>query len=124
MLVVAWPPATQVEGKDFASLGRNLVLGADDTDESWRALDEKVNTYPFEREFKAIGTGGEEFVLSMMAAAASVTGEALSRDKVVVRQSRTAKYLSVNLYINVQSGEQVIAIFQAMQADKRMRFFL
>jgi putative lipoic acid-binding regulatory protein len=116
--------APQVVGKDFGSLGRNLVLGADDSNESWRALDEKVNTYPFEREFKAIGTGGDDFVVSMMAAATSVTGEVLTRDKVVVRESRTAKYLAVNLYIRVHSGEQVVAIFQAMQADKRMRFFL
>ena len=116
--------SAQAVGKDFESLGRNLVLGTDDSDEGWRALDEKVNKYPFEREFKAIGTGGDDFVLSMMAAAASVTGEQLSRDKVVVRESRTAKYLSVNLYIRVNSGEQVVAIFQAMQADKRMRFFL
>ena len=114
----------QVEGKDFASLGRNLVLGTDTSDDGWRALDEKVNKYPFEREFKAIGSGGEDFVLSMMAAAARVTGEPLSRDKVVVRESRTAKYLAVNLYVRVHSGEQVMAIFQAMQADSRMRFFL
>jgi putative lipoic acid-binding regulatory protein len=119
----AAPPA-QAQGKDVASLGRNLVLGADNDDASWRALDEKVNVYPCEREFKAIGTGGEDFVLSMMAAAAAVTGEQLLRDKVVVRPSRTGKYLAVNLYVLVQDGEQVMAIFQRMQADTRMRFFL
>jgi putative lipoic acid-binding regulatory protein len=109
------------------SLGRNLVLGADNTDDGWRALDEKVNKYPFVREFKAIGGGGadgEDFVLSMMAAASSVTGEVLQREQVVVRASRTGKYLSVNLRVMVQNGDQVMAIFQAMKADARMRYFL
>jgi putative lipoic acid-binding regulatory protein len=111
-------------GKDLTSLGRNLVLGTDNTDQGWRALDEKVNTYPFVREFKAIGSGGEDFVLSMMAAASTVTGEAMPRDSVVVRPSSGGKYLAVNLYVRVHNGEQVMAIFQAMRADTRMRFFL
>lgn len=117
-------PRAQVAGKDFASLGRNLVLGADDSIDNWRLLDEKVNTYPFVREFKTIGSGGEDFVLSMMAAAASVTGEQMPRDMVRVRQSSSAKYQAVHLWVRVTSGDEVIAIFQAMQADKRMRFFL
>ena len=83
-----------------------------------------MRSYPFEREFKAIGAGGEDFVLSMMAAVETVTGEPLPRDKVVVRSSRTAKYQAVNLYVRVHNGEQVMAIFQAMRADSRMRFFL
>ena len=112
-------------GRDVASGGRNLVLGLQDTDEeSWRVLDQKVNQYPCVREFKCIGSGGEDFVASMMAAAQGVTGLALRREEVVVRASKTGKYSAVNLYLEVGSGEEVMAIFSALQKDARLRFFL
>ena len=31
---------------------RNMVLGSDASEETWRALDERVNTYPTKRAFK------------------------------------------------------------------------
>lgn len=101
------------------------MLGLQDTDEeSWRVLDQKVNQYPCVREFKCIGSGGEDFVASMMAAAQGVTGLALCREEVVVRASKTGKYSAVNLYLEVGSGEEVMAIFSALQKDARLRFFL
>ena len=97
-----------------------MVLGLGGGDD-WAALDAKVNVYPSRRQFKAIGSGGEDFVLAMMAAATSVTGEPLAREEVVVRSSRTASYQAVAVTVVVRSGEQVKAIFENMRADKRVR---
>ncbi|MCE0482272.1 hypothetical protein HAX54_040893 [Datura stramonium] len=53
----------------------NVVIGGtvhDDSTNEWLALDKKVNSYPTERGFTAIGTGGDDFVHSMVVAVESV----------------------------------------------------
>ncbi|TMX00603.1 hypothetical protein EJD97_000484 [Solanum chilense] len=53
----------------------NVVIGGtvhDDSTNEWLALDKKVNSYPTERGFTAIGTGGDDFVHSMIVAVESV----------------------------------------------------
>ncbi|MQL94039.1 hypothetical protein Taro_026693 [Colocasia esculenta] len=53
----------------------NVVMGGTVTDDStneWLALDQKVNSYPTVRGFTAIGTGGDDFVHSMVVAVESV----------------------------------------------------
>ena len=103
------------------------MLGADADDESdWRELDAKVNTYPYVREFKCIGSGGEEFVTAMLSAARSVapSTEVLRREEVIVRPSRNGTYVSVTVYVTVASFEQVKATYELMRADERLRYFL
>ncbi|KAL0759926.1 hypothetical protein Bca101_076076 [Brassica carinata] len=53
----------------------NVIIGgtvADDSAKDWLELDQKVNTYPTERGFTAIGTGGDDFVHAMVVAVESV----------------------------------------------------
>jgi putative lipoic acid-binding regulatory protein len=116
---------SKAEGRDVSDTGRRLVLGLDQEDEqSWDALDKKVNQYPLVREFKCIGSGGEDFVTSLLAAAMEVTKRPLRREEVVVRQSRKGNYQSVCIYVDVASGEEVKAIFAALKKDTRLRYFL
>ncbi|KAK9815525.1 hypothetical protein WJX72_005056 [[Myrmecia] bisecta] len=56
----------------------NVILGelggqGETSQEKWRQLDEKVNTYPMQREFKAIGTGGDDFAQAVVAAISEST---------------------------------------------------
>ncbi|XP_057542076.1 uncharacterized protein LOC130820640 isoform X3 [Amaranthus tricolor] len=53
----------------------NVVIGGTVTDDStneWLASDQKVNSHPTVRGFMVIGTGGDDFVHSMVIAVESV----------------------------------------------------
>lgn len=112
---------SKAQGRDVLQTGRNLVLAGD---ESWDELDQKVNSYPLVREFKCIGSGGEDFVTSLLAAAVEVTQRPLRREEVVVRFSRNRNYQSVSIWIEVMSGEEVKAVYAALRKDPRLRYFL
>jgi putative lipoic acid-binding regulatory protein len=87
-----------------------------------------LNTYPYVREFKCIGSGGEEFVLSMLSAARSCCRPEemplLRREEVQVRPSKTGKYQAVSIFVTCDNFEQVKATYNAMKADVRLRYFI
>lgn len=84
----------------------------------------QVNTYPCERSFKCIGTGGDDFTNAIIKAVESVVGT-VHKECVRTRQSRTGKYLTVDIGpVMVTSGEQVIAVYAKMKEDPRMVWFL
>jgi putative lipoic acid-binding regulatory protein len=117
--------ASAAAGRDGAAPGVNVVLGGDADEAAWRELDEKVNgAYPNQRTFKAIGAGGADFVAAMTAAVVGA-GVAVHEECVAVRPSATLKYASVTIGpVWVTSADQVLAIYAAMRADERLRFFL
>ncbi|KAI4368498.1 hypothetical protein MLD38_017049 [Melastoma candidum] len=106
----------------------NVVIGGTVTDDStneWLALDKKVNTYPTVRGFTAIGTGGDDFVHSMVVAVESVIQQPIPKGRVKQKSSSRGKYVSVNIGpIQVASSEQVQAVYNAMRRDDRMKYFL
>jgi len=102
---------------------RNLVLGTDNSVENWRQLDEKVNEYPGPRSFKAIGSGGEDFVNNIRSAVEEVVGK-LKGSQVQQRPSSGGKYVSVTLKCWVEDPDQVVAIYAAMRQDSRLRWYL
>ncbi|XP_023527821.1 uncharacterized protein LOC111790920 [Cucurbita pepo subsp. pepo] len=106
----------------------NMVLGGTVTDDSsneWIALDQKVNSYPGVRGFTAIGTGGDDFVQSMVVAVESVLQKPIPEGKVRHKLSAKGKYVSVNIGpVQVISSEQVQAVYNAMKRDDRMKYFL
>nr|XP_009777169.1 PREDICTED: uncharacterized protein LOC104226787 isoform X2 [Nicotiana sylvestris] len=62
----------------------NVIIGGtvqDDATNEWLALDKKVNSYPTERGFTAIGTGGDDFVQAMVVAVESVIQQPISETK-------------------------------------------
>ncbi|CAH8298823.1 unnamed protein product [Eruca vesicaria subsp. sativa] len=106
----------------------NVIIGgtvADDSAKEWLELDQKVNTYPTERGFTAIGTGGDDFVHAMVVAVESVIERQIPEDCVKQTLSSKGKYISVNIGpIRVVSSEQVQAVYNAMRRDERMKYFL
>ncbi|KAK9707579.1 hypothetical protein RND81_07G206400 [Saponaria officinalis] len=106
----------------------NVVIGGTVTDDSpneWLSLDQKVNSYPTVRGFTAIGTGGEDFVHSMIVAVESVLQQPIPEGQVKQKTSSRGKYISVNIGpVRVSSSEQVQAVYNAMRRDDRMKYFL
>lgn len=104
----------------------NMVIGGTvkkDAEGEWDAIDQKVNVYPMIRDFTAIGTGGDEFVVAMVQAVESV----IETPGLTVTQklSSQGKYVSVKIGgVTVTSSEQVRAVYDAMRKDVRMKYFL
>ena len=119
----------QTLGEVSQSSGRDpkqhLVLSDDTSAEGWKEIDDKVNKYPIERNFQAIGTGGNDFQLAMGAAVESVLGCAIPRSKVKSKSSSGGKYTSVNIGpCTVETSEQLTAIYQAMATDTRLKWWM
>ncbi|XP_062217691.1 uncharacterized protein LOC133917880 [Phragmites australis] len=106
----------------------NVIMGGtvtNDATDEWLVLDKKVYTYPTVRGFTAIGTGGDDFVQSMVVAVESVLQERIPEGQISQKVSSKGKYVSVKIGpIRVVSGEQVQAVYNAMKKDERMKFFL
>lgn len=106
----------------------NAVIGstvADNSNDEWMALDQKVNSYPTVRGFTAIGIGGEDFVQAMVVAVESVIQSPIPQGNVKQKLSSGGKYVSVNIGpIQVVSSEQVQAVYNAMRRDDRVKYFL
>ncbi|CAM8954198.1 unnamed protein product [Rhodiola kirilowii] len=106
----------------------NVVIGGtvtDDATNEWLELDQKVNSYPTVRGFTAIGTGGDDFVQSMVVAVESVIQQPIPEGRITQKVSSRGKYVSVNIGpVRVLSSEQVQAVYNAMRRDDRMKYFL
>lgn len=66
----------------------------------------QVNEYPGQRTFKAIGSGGQDFVDAMVACAEKVVGP-LHEECVSQRPSTKGNYVSVTISVWVESPDQV-----------------
>ncbi|KAL9678755.1 hypothetical protein QQ045_016605 [Rhodiola kirilowii] len=77
------------------------------------------------RGFTAIGTGGDDFVQSMVVAVESVIQQPIPEGRITQKVSSRGKYVSVNIGpVRVVSSEQVQAVYNAMRRDDRMKYFL
>ena len=69
--------------------------------------DIQVNQYPGRRDFKAIGSGGEDFKQTIVRAVEDVVGP-VKEDRVVQRPSSQGKFISITLKdVKVQNPDQV-----------------
>lgn len=104
--------------------GTNIVFGTDESEEKWRELDSQVNEYPGQRSFKAIGAGGDDFVIAMTACVESVVGK-VHEECVSSRWSAKGNYVSVTVGpVWVENPDQVLAIYNAMKEDGRLKFYI
>ncbi|MEW5311448.1 MAG: hypothetical protein WDW38_003163 [Sanguina aurantia] len=110
-------------GSDLV-IGGKVVLGAEGgaTTDTWRELDEKVNKYPGQREFKAIGSGGSAFSAAMLAVIEQVVGP-VQAECMTERPSSKGSYMSVTIGpVWVMRPEQVVEIYALMKADARLKW--
>lgn len=116
-------------GGSAASLGggggSNTVMGPG-TSEEWRELDEKVNTYPSERNFQAIGINSPEFVRDMVKLVEDTLGDGrkVHPENVTSNLSKNGKYCSANMTVVLMNGEEVINIMAKLKADERVKWYL
>ena len=103
----------------------NTVMGPG-TSEEWRELDEKVNTYPSERKFQAIGINSPEFVQDMVKLVEDTLGDGRKGhpENVTSNLSKNGKYCSANMTVVLMSGEEVINIMAKLKADERVKWYL
>lgn len=100
----------------------NLLLINDESEENWRLLDSKVNKYPGQRDFTAIGTGGDSFKSAMIEAVASVVGNVHCE---CVAEKARGRYISVTVGpVWVENADQVIQIYNNMKEDARLKWYL
>ena len=67
----------------------------------------QVNQYPGHRDFKAIGSGGDDFKQTIVRAVEDIVGP-VNQDRVMERPSSQGKFISVTLRdVKVQNPDQV-----------------
>jgi len=101
-------------GGGGGGLGSNLT---------WKELDEKVNTYPSERKFQAIGQGGDAFVDEVVGLVEGALG-GRKVENVTTRPSSKGKYVSANITVELLNGEEVIAVYAAIKGCDKIKWFL
>lgn len=100
-----------------------MLLSGESLD-TWRRLDSKVNKYPMQRSFTAVGTGGQEFRQAMVAAVERVVGS-VHEECVSERHSSQRKYISVTVGpVWIQNGDQIIAVYANMKEDGRAKYII
>lgn len=80
-------------------------------------------TYPTEYTFKIMGLAAEDFPEHARRLVARVVEE-VPPERVTVRASGGAKYLSVTVVAVLQSEEQRVAVYAALKADPRVVYAL
>jgi putative lipoic acid-binding regulatory protein len=104
--------------------GVNVVLGLDSSEDAWRRLDRRVNRYPAQRSFTAIGSAGDSFEAAMVDAVASVVGH-VSGACVSQKHSARGAYVSVTIGpVLVRNSDEVVQVYERMRSDARVRYFL
>ncbi|XP_057858512.1 uncharacterized protein LOC131067508 isoform X2 [Cryptomeria japonica] len=101
---------------------RNVVMGgtiSGESEDEWKILDQKVNSYPTVRGFIAIGTGGDDFVQAMVGAVESVLQRPIPEGRVTHKVSSRGKYVSVNIGpVKVVSSDQGPMLFTCNMMSK------
>ncbi|GMH33738.1 hypothetical protein BSKO_01572 [Bryopsis sp. KO-2023] len=111
---------SKLEGR--VSNSNNMIFGDTNSEEKWREIDKKVNEYPCQRTFTAIGTGGSEFKASMVELVESFVGP-VHMECVSSKNSGQGRYISVRIGpVWVESPDQVVKIYTAMNGDERLKW--
>lgn len=94
------------------------------SEDEWRVMDKKVNKYPSQRVFTAIGTGGDDFKTNMKQAVEEVVGT-VHLECVSERPSSGGKYVSVRIGpVWVENADQVVQVFTNMRKDERLKWYM
>jgi len=101
------------------------VMASAETNDEWRELDAKVNEYPCARKFQAIGVDDGDFVESVRGMISNALGgRHIHPENVTSRPSSKGKYVSANVTVEMRSGDEVLAVYATLKADKRVLWYL
>jgi putative lipoic acid-binding regulatory protein len=107
--------AMPVIGGGGGGLGANMT---------WEELDEKVNTYPMDRKFQAIGEGGQSFIDEVVALIEKALGRNVPSGNVTTRPSKKGKYVAVNVTVRLENGNEVLEVYGALKSCASVKWFL
>jgi len=94
-------------------------------DDAWRELDAKVNQYPCARKFQAIGVDDGTFVDDVRdIISKALGGRHVHPENVTKRASSKGKYVSANVTMEMQNCDEVVAVYTALKADRRVLWYL
>lgn len=88
-------------------------------------VDEAINEYPCKRVFTAIGLQDDDFRESMVKCVETALNCCVHPEAIVVKPSSGGKYASIRIGpVIVSSADEVVAVFNSMKADERLKWFL
>jgi putative lipoic acid-binding regulatory protein len=88
-------------------------------------VDAAINEYPCKRVFTAIGVQDDDFSDSMVKCVEATLNCCVHPEAVVVKPSSGGKYASVRIGpVIVSNSDEVVAVFNGMKADNRLKWFL
>ena len=108
-------------GKVTTVMGDGSSLGGNMT---WEELDERVNEYPSDRKFQAIGEGGDAFVAKIVGLVEEALGRPVDPQNVTSRPSSKGKYVSANVTARLENGDEVVAVFAKLKACDDVKWYL
>ena len=91
---------------------------------SWEELDARVNTYPMERKFQAIGVNSDAFVEDVKTMIEETLRRKVHPENVTSNVSKNGKYRSCNVNVVLQSGDEVVKVMQKLKKDERIKWYL
>lgn len=95
-------PELHAQMRHVRSMDNKVTLGRHPT-----ICHTQVNQYPGERDFKAIGSGGDDFKQNIVEAVEAIVGP-VRKDRIMQRPSSKGKFISVTLQnVKVQNPDQV-----------------
>eukprot|EP01024_Parvocaulis_polyphysoides_P003360 TRINITY_DN1091_c3_g1_i13.p1 TRINITY_DN1091_c3_g1~~TRINITY_DN1091_c3_g1_i13.p1 ORF type:complete len:304 (-),score=30.82 TRINITY_DN1091_c3_g1_i13:623-1534(-) len=113
-----------ISDKNVDERGVNMVFGSRENMDQWKQIDEKVNEYPGQRFFTAIGTGGDVFAQDMVGIVQGVVGS-VHQECVNTKESAKGKYISVKVGpVWVENSQQVVAVYASMKEDPRLKWLI
>ena len=111
-------------GKVTTVMGSDAGAGGLGANMTWKELDERVNEYPSDRKFQAIGEGGDAFVAEVVGLVEGALGRPVDPAQVTSRPSKKGKYVSANVVAQLENGEEVVAVYAALKACEKVVWYL
>jgi len=86
-------------------------------------MTETLEKFPCFYTFKVFGRRSDAFVHRVRALIGATLG-AIPADSVKVRESRHGRYMSVSVFVRVESREQLVRVYDDLRADEEVILYI
>jgi hypothetical protein len=86
-------------------------------------MTDTLETFPCYYTFKVFGRRSDSFADKVRGVVAATLGT-VPRDSVKVRESQHGRYLSVSLYVRVESRDQLVRIYEDLRAEEEVILYI